>query len=87
MADLRDRLIAHDVHFVIEPYIRFAGEVGEQANVLIRSQWQRFGVQRLCRYRGRVIQIMTGLKECSHRCTKFSGGSCSTLIAWQYAAL
>ena len=34
-ADLRDRLIAYDVHFVIEPYIRFAGEVGEQATMFL----------------------------------------------------
>ena len=34
-ADLRDRLIAHNVQFVIEPYIRFAGEVGEQATMFL----------------------------------------------------
>ena len=33
--DLRDGLIAHNVHFVIEPYIRFAGEVGEQATMFL----------------------------------------------------
>ena len=33
--DLRDRLIAHNVQFVIEPYIRFAGEVGEQATMFL----------------------------------------------------
>jgi len=30
---LRDRLIAHKVEFAIEPYVRFAGEVGEQATM------------------------------------------------------
>ena len=34
-ADLRDRLIARNVQFVIEPYIRFAGEVGEQATMFL----------------------------------------------------
>lgn len=33
--DLRDRLISHNVHFVIEPYIRFAGEVGEQVTMFL----------------------------------------------------
>lgn len=31
--DLRDRLIADKTEFVIEPYIRFAGETGEQATM------------------------------------------------------
>ncbi|MDH4069292.1 MAG: VOC family protein [Ignavibacteria bacterium] len=30
---LRDRLIAAGIRFVIEPYIRFEGEVGEQATM------------------------------------------------------
>jgi extradiol dioxygenase family protein len=30
---LADRLRAHDTKFVIEPYIRFKGEVGEQATM------------------------------------------------------
>ena len=30
---LAQRLRAHDVEFIIEPYIRFAGEVGEQATM------------------------------------------------------
>ena len=30
---LADRLRAADTHFVIEPYIRFKGEVGEQATM------------------------------------------------------
>ena len=30
---LRDRLIAADIEFVIEPYIRFEGEPGEQATM------------------------------------------------------
>lgn len=30
---LRDRLIAAQITFVIEPYIRFAGQVGEQATM------------------------------------------------------
>jgi uncharacterized protein len=30
---LRDRLRAADVRFVIEPYVRFEGEVGEQATM------------------------------------------------------
>ena len=34
---LADRLKAHDVSFVIEPYIRFAGEVGEQATLFLRD--------------------------------------------------
>jgi extradiol dioxygenase family protein len=31
--DLRDRLIAHDTDFIIDPYIRFKGETGEQATM------------------------------------------------------
>ena len=31
--DLRDRLLAADTQFVIEPYIRFKGETGEQATM------------------------------------------------------
>ncbi|MGB6229306.1 MAG: VOC family protein [Litorimonas sp.] len=31
--DLRDRLVEADTDFVIEPYIRFQGEVGEQATM------------------------------------------------------
>ena len=31
--DLAERLKAHKVQFLIEPYIRFAGEVGEQATM------------------------------------------------------
>lgn len=34
-AALRDRLAAADVRWVIEPYIRFAGEPGEQATMFI----------------------------------------------------
>lgn len=30
---LRDRLVAADTDFVIEPYVRFAGETGEQATM------------------------------------------------------
>lgn len=30
---LADRLQAHDVQFVIEPYVRFEGQVGEQATM------------------------------------------------------
>jgi len=30
---LRDRLVAADTNFVIEPYIRFKGEAGEQATM------------------------------------------------------
>ncbi len=30
---LRDRLISHEVKFVIEPYKRFEGQVGEQATM------------------------------------------------------
>jgi len=30
---LRDRLIAADTDFVIDPYIRFKGETGEQATM------------------------------------------------------
>ena len=32
---LRDRLLAAKVKFVIEPYVRFAGEVGEQATMFL----------------------------------------------------
>jgi len=32
---LADRLTAHEVAFVIEPYIRFQGEVGEQATMFL----------------------------------------------------
>lgn len=31
--DLRDRLVQADTDFVIEPYIRFKGEMGEQATM------------------------------------------------------
>lgn len=34
---LADRLTAAGVHFVIEPYIRFAGQVGEQATMFFRD--------------------------------------------------
>ena len=30
---LKDRLLAQDIEFVIEPHVRFAGEVGEQATM------------------------------------------------------
>ena len=33
--DLRDRLLGRGVQFVIDPYIRFAGEVGEQATMFL----------------------------------------------------
>lgn len=33
--ELADRLKSHNVEFVIEPYIRFKGEVGEQATLFI----------------------------------------------------
>ena len=32
---LRDRLVAANTRFVIEPYIRFEGEVGEQATMFL----------------------------------------------------
>ena len=32
---LRDRLVARDVQFLIEPKIRFVGEIGEQATLFI----------------------------------------------------
>lgn len=32
---LRDRLVAAGADFLIEPYIRFAGEVGEQATLFV----------------------------------------------------
>lgn len=31
--DLADKLKAHSIEFIIEPYIRFEGEVGEQATM------------------------------------------------------
>lgn len=31
--ELRDRLVAHDIKFVIEPHVRFEGETGEQATM------------------------------------------------------
>ena len=33
--ELADRLRAHNIQFVIEPYIRFKGEVGEQATMFL----------------------------------------------------
>ena len=35
--DLRDRLVAAGTKFVIEPYVRFAGEIGEQATMFLRD--------------------------------------------------
>lgn len=35
--DLRDRLVAAGTHFIIAPYIRFAGEIGEQATMFLRD--------------------------------------------------
>lgn len=35
--DLADRLTASGLEFVIEPYVRFAGEVGEQATMFFRD--------------------------------------------------
>jgi hypothetical protein len=35
--ELRDRLVAASTAFVIEPYIRFAGEIGEQATMFLRD--------------------------------------------------
>ena len=35
--DLAARLKRHDVSFIIEPYIRFEGEVGEQATLFFRD--------------------------------------------------
>jgi hypothetical protein len=34
---LRDRLIAHDIKFIIEPHIRFANEIGEQATMFFHD--------------------------------------------------
>ena len=34
---LAERLKMHDVNFIIEPYIRFKGEVGEQATMFIKD--------------------------------------------------
>ena len=34
---LRDRLIANEIQFIIEPHIRFAGQVGEQATMFFRD--------------------------------------------------
>ena len=34
---LRDRLIANEIHFIIEPHIRFAGQVGEQATMFFHD--------------------------------------------------
>lgn len=31
--ELRDQLVRKNIHFIIEPYIRFKGEVGEQATM------------------------------------------------------
>ena len=33
--ELRDRLVHHDAHFIIEPRIRFEGRPGEQATLFI----------------------------------------------------
>lgn len=35
--ELRDRLVAENTEFVIEPYIRFKGETGEQATMFFRD--------------------------------------------------
>ena len=35
--DLRDRLVGAGTAFIIEPYVRFAGEVGEQATMFLRD--------------------------------------------------
>ncbi len=35
--ELRDRLVAAGTQFVIEPYVRFAGEIGEQATMFLRD--------------------------------------------------
>ncbi len=32
---LADRLVKHDVNFLIDPYIRFAGQAGEQATLFL----------------------------------------------------
>jgi extradiol dioxygenase family protein len=34
---LRDRLIANEIQFIIEPHIRFAGQVGEQATMFFHD--------------------------------------------------
>ena len=34
---LRDRLQAHDVPFILDPYIRFEGKAGEQATMFVRD--------------------------------------------------
>lgn len=34
---LAERLRAHEVQFVIEPYVRFAGQIGEQATMFFRD--------------------------------------------------
>ena len=34
---LAERLKANDIKFEIEPYVRFAGEVGEQATMFFRD--------------------------------------------------
>lgn len=35
--DLRDRLITYQTKFIIEPYIRFEGETGEQATMFFKD--------------------------------------------------
>lgn len=35
--DLRDRLVAAGMDFIIAPYVRFAGEIGEQATMFLRD--------------------------------------------------
>ena len=35
--NLADKLKAHGIEFVIEPYIRFEGEVGEQATMFFKD--------------------------------------------------
>ena len=35
--DFADRLKEHDIKFMIEPYIRFKGEVGEQATLFFKD--------------------------------------------------
>lgn len=35
--NLRDRLVEAGTRFIIEPYVRFAGEIGEQATMFLRD--------------------------------------------------
>jgi hypothetical protein len=63
---LADRLRRAGAAFVIEPYVRFKGEVGEQAtHVLSRSRRQCARVQGIPRHRPALRKIIGGVNPAS----------------------